>query len=159
MNTSPILNAAIQFINLEADLLDQGEFREWLALWRAEGMYIIPIDQKTTDFANVLNYAYDNHEMREKRVQRLYSGESISTTPRARTIRMSGRYRLLSANDEVVEVRCAQLLYEYRKGNEQHYAADVTWTLAPEGDSFRILQKVVHLINGDDYLHSIGYIL
>ncbi|WP_317987972.1 aromatic-ring-hydroxylating dioxygenase subunit beta, partial [Klebsiella aerogenes] len=98
MNTSPILNAAIQFINLEADLLDQGEFREWLALWRAEGMYIIPIDQQTTDFANVLNYAYDNHEMREKRVQRLYSGESISTTPRARTIRMSGRYRLLSAS-------------------------------------------------------------
>lgn len=32
-------------------------------------------------------------------------------------------------------------------------------TLAPEGDSFRILQKVVRLINGDDYLHSIGYIL
>ena len=159
MNTSPILNAAIQFINLEADLLDQGEFREWLALWHAEGMYIIPIDQQTTDFANVLSYAYDNHEMREKRVQRLYSGESISTTPRARTIRMSGRYRLLSASDEVVEVRCAQFLYEYRKGNEQHYAADVTWTLAPEGDSFRILQKVVRLINGDDYLHSIGYIL
>ena len=46
------------------------------------------IDQQTTDFANVLNYAYDNTRDAGKRVQRLYSGESISTT-RARTIRMS----------------------------------------------------------------------
>lgn len=85
MNTSPILNAAIQFINLEADLLDQGEFREWLALWRAEGMYIIPIDQKTTDFANVLNYAYDNHEMRENACS-VYTAANRSPPPRARAL-------------------------------------------------------------------------
>ncbi len=86
MNTSPILNAAIQFINPEADLLDQGEFREWLALWRAEGMYIIPIDQQTTDFANVLNYAYDNHEMREKNACSVYTAANRSPPPRARAL-------------------------------------------------------------------------
>lgn len=35
------------------------------------------------DFANALNYAYDNQAMREKRVHRLYSGESISDDRRA----------------------------------------------------------------------------
>lgn len=159
MSTQHTLNAAIHFINQEADLLDQGEFHAWLALWQPDGMYIIPIDQQATDFANTLNYAYDNQAMREKRVHRLYSGESISTTPRARTIRMTGRHRLISASDEQVEIRCAQFLYEYRKGNEKHYVADVSYTLVPQGDTFQIAQKVVRLINGDDFLHSIGYIL
>lgn len=159
MNPQPILNAAVHFINLEADLLDQGEFREWLTLWQPQGMYIIPVDQQATDFANTLNYAYDNQAMREKRVNRLYSGESISTTPRARTIRMTGHHRLLSADEERVEIRCAQFLYEYRKGNEQHYVADLSYVLKPQGETFLIAQKVVRLINGDDFLHSIGYIL
>ncbi len=68
-------------------------------------MYIIPVDRQATDFANALNYAYDNQAMREKRVHRLYSGESISTTPRARTIRMTGRHRLIEASDQRVEIR------------------------------------------------------
>ena len=143
----------------EADLLDQGEFHEWLTLWQPQGMYIIPVDRQTTDFANALNYAYDNQAMREKRVHRLYSGESISTTPRARTIRMIGRHRLIEASDQRVEIRCAQFLYEYRKGKEHHYVADLSYTLVPQGERFLIAQKVVRLINADDYLHSIGYIL
>lgn len=159
MSAQQTLTAAIHFINQEADLLDQGEFHEWLTLWQPQGMYIIPVDRQTTDFANALNYAYDNQAMREKRVHRLYSGESISTTPRARTIRMIGRHRLIEASDQRVEIRCAQFLYEYRKGKEHHYVADLSYTLVPQGELFLIAQKVVRLINADDYLHSIGYIL
>lgn len=153
------LQDVINFINMEADLLDQGEFNEWLALWQEQGLYIVPIDQQTTDFANVLNYAYDDAEMRQKRVHRLYSGESISTTPRARTIRMIARHRIIYADESRVEVRCAQSLWEYRKGNAQHYVADLSYTLLPSGDSWLIAQKVIRTINGDDHLRSIGYIL
>ena len=159
MTNNALFQDAIHFINLEADLLDQGEFNQWLTLWQEEGLYIVPIDQQTTDFANVLNYAYDNHEMRKKRVHRLYSGESISTTPRARTIRLSGRHRLVRADEHSIEVRCAQSLWEYRKGNSQHYIADLTYTLVRSGESWLIAQKVVRTINGEDFLRSIGYII
>lgn len=159
MTNTELCQEVISFINLEADLLDQGEFNEWLTLWQQDGLYIVPIDQQTTDFANVLNYAYDNHEMRKKRVHRLYSGESISTTPRARTIRLSGRHRIVRADEESVEVRCAQSLWEYRKGNSQHYIADLTYTLVRSGEGWLIAQKVVRTINGEDFLRSIGYII
>ncbi len=159
MNEQALLARVVNFINLEADLLDQGEFEAWLALWQEDGLYIVPIDQQTEDFANSLNYACDDAPMRRKRVHRLYSGESISTTPRARTVRMSGRHRLLNACDERVEVRCAQSLWEYRKGNSQHYVADVTYRLAADGDSWRITRKVVRVLGGDVFLRSIGYIL
>ncbi len=154
-----ILNQAIQFINREADLLDQGEFRSWLTLWKPTGLYIIPIDHQTTDYANTLNYAYDNQKMREKRVNRLYSGESISTTPRARTIRMSGRYCLVSSNDRSVEVRCAQSLWEFRKGNRQHHVADITYELEISDNDFLITKKIIKIINSEEYLSSVGYIL
>lgn len=50
MSAQQTLTAAIHFINQEADLLDQGEFHEWLTLWQPQGMYIIPVDRQTTRF-------------------------------------------------------------------------------------------------------------
>ncbi|KQN54915.1 hypothetical protein [Erwinia sp. Leaf53] len=38
------------------------------------------------------------------------------------------------------------------------FTADAQW-LVPQGDSFLIQQKVVRLINAEDYLLAIGYIL
>ena len=97
--------------------------------------------------------------MRAKRVKRLYSGESISTTPRARTLRTLSRFRLLEASENEVVVRGAQSLWEHRKGHSRHYAADITWRLQPQENGWRITQKVIRLVNSDDVLHSIGYIL
>ncbi|UYW74224.1 hypothetical protein OFY05_01495 [Pseudocitrobacter faecalis] len=45
-----VLIAAIETINLEGDLLDQGEFNAWLELWQRDGLYIVPIDPQETDF-------------------------------------------------------------------------------------------------------------
>ncbi|PLV63233.1 hypothetical protein GKQ23_07145 [Erwinia sp. E602] len=154
-----VLSAAIGFINDEADLLDRGAFHHWLALWHPEGLYVVPIDPATEDFANTLNYALDDQQMREKRVKRLCSGEAISATPQARTIRISGRHHLLSASERRVDLRCAQSLWVQRKGLTHHTVADVSYQLVPQGDSFLIQQKVVRLINAEDYLLAIGYIL
>ncbi|BBQ83545.1 aromatic-ring-hydroxylating dioxygenase subunit beta [Klebsiella sp. WP7-S18-CRE-02] len=154
-----VLFNAIALINLEGDLLDQGEFDGWLDLWLPEGLYVVPIDPQETDFKNTLNYACDDHDMRARRVKRLYSGESISTTPRARTLRTLSRFRLLEAGEHQVVVRGAQSLWEHRKGHSRHYAADITWHLVPQAQGWRIQQKVIRLVNSDDVLHSIGYIL
>ena len=64
-----VLFNAIAVINLEGDLLDQGEFDAWLELWQHDGLYVVPIDPTETDFKNTLNYACDDHEMRAKRVK------------------------------------------------------------------------------------------
>ena len=159
MTPDSVLFAAMSVINLEGDLLDQGEFNAWLDLWQRDGLYVVPIDPNETDFKNTLNYACDDHHMREKRVKRLYSGESISTTPRARTLRTLSRFRLLESREDLIVVRGAQSLWEHRKGHNRHYAADITWHLAPQEGRLLITRKVIRLVNSDDVLHSIGYIL
>ena len=154
-----LLNQASAFIWQEADMLDHGEFQAWLALWTEGATYIIPIDPLETDFENTLNYAYDDHHMRQLRVTRLTSGESISTTPRARTVRTLSRIRLLAEDRATVTVRCAQNQSECRKDVLKHYTADITFELLRDGDSFKIQRKLIHLINSTDTLAGIGYIL
>ncbi|MGJ4748663.1 aromatic-ring-hydroxylating dioxygenase subunit beta, partial [Leptospira sp. SA-E8] len=132
---------------------------EWLGLWKDDGLYIVPIDPKETDYENTLNYAYDDAKMRKMRVQRLVGGESISTSPDPRTVRMASRFRITEQNGDTLTVRCAQFLTDFRKENQRQYTANLIYTLQREGESFRIAKKIVKLINSDDVLKTIGYIL
>lgn len=155
-----LLQQATAFIWAEADMLDHNEFQAWLDLWEPDGLYIVPIDPKETDHENTLNYAYDDHHMREKRVRRLGSGESISTTPQARTVRGVSRVRVVGEADGVVTVRAAQDLKEFRKDVLRQHIADVTYELRRGADGgFKLRRKVISLINSTDALTSIGYIL
>ena len=147
------------FIWQEGDMLDHGEFDGWLDLWLENGTYIIPIDPLQEDFENTLNYAFDDGHMRKLRVQRLISGESISTSPQPRTVRSLSRFRVLSEDSQQVTVRCAQALREFRKDSLKHYSADIVYTLMRHNDSFKIKRKLIRLINSDDTLAGIGYIL
>jgi 3-phenylpropionate/cinnamic acid dioxygenase small subunit len=140
-------------------MLDFQEYEAWLDLWAPDGVYVVPIDTDTEDYANTLNFAYDKAEMRRLRVNRLISGEAVSTQTTPKTVRMPGRFRLLSDVDGLVTVRCAQLLSENRHGNLRTYPADVTYKLRREGEGFRMVEKVVRLLNADHHLSSIGYIL
>ncbi len=154
-----LLQQVTAFIWQEGDMLDHGEYDAWLSLWSEKGVYVIPINPTEEDFENSLNYAYDDAHMREKRVVRLTGGESISTSPAPRTVRTLSRFRVLYEDAEYVTVRCAQNLREFRKDSLKHYSADIVYELERAGDGFRIQRKLIRLINSDDALAGIGYIL
>ncbi|MCG6203993.1 hypothetical protein LPW26_05055 [Rhodopseudomonas sp. HC1] len=153
------LAEAMEFAWTEADLLDHAVYEEWLALWTDDARYIVPIEPGVTDFENAVNYAYDDHEMRKKRVDRLLSGQSVSASPVARTVRSLSRFRLLHADEASCELRCAQIITEYRRGRERTYTGDVTYRLVRGPTGLQIARKVVWLINSTEALGGIGYIL
>lgn len=154
-----LLQEVTAFIWLEGDMLDHGEYDAWLALWVEKSTYIIPINPLEEDFENTLNYAYDDAHMRQLRVQRLIGGESISTSPQPRTVRTLSRFRVLFDDGLHVTVRCAQNVREFRKDVLKHYSADLVYELVRTGDEFMIQRKLIRLINSDDTLMGIGYIL
>ena len=154
------LNAIAQFLWLEADLLDQKDYASWLDLWDDQGIYVIPIDRSGGDYKTRLNYAYDDAAMRSMRVRRLTSGESVSARAAGVTIRTVSRFRRLEDTaDGSIRVRCAQQLYEFRNGRSRAYAADVTFSLKPDDESFRILEKAVLLGNSTDALAGMTFLL
>lgn len=155
-----LLNQATAFIWAEADMLDHGEYQQWLDLWETSGKYIIPIDANNIDYENSLNYAYDDHSMRKLRVERLINGEAISTSPKASTVRSISRVRIIAQDEDEVVLRCAQNLREFRKENLRLYTADVTYKLKrQDSGDFILKQKVINLINSSDALMGISYIL
>ncbi|WP_139851178.1 aromatic-ring-hydroxylating dioxygenase subunit beta [Acinetobacter pullicarnis] len=155
-----LLNEVTAFIWAEADMLDHAEYQDWLGLWNEAGVYIIPIDPTQTDYENSLNYAYDNHHMRNLRVQRLENGEAISTAPKANTVRSISRVRVIQEQDNEIILRCAQNLREFRKENLKHYTADVTYHLERQAPGeLKIKRKIINLVNSTDTLAGISYIL
>jgi 3-phenylpropionate/cinnamic acid dioxygenase small subunit len=153
------LARAAEFIALEADLLDQRDYHAWLSLWVPEGKYVVPVDPDETNFEDTLNYAYDNAAMRDMRVRRLSSGESMSASHAARTLRSVSRFRLLGRDSNGdLRVRNAQHLTEYKYEKHRTYAANVEWVLRPTSDGFRVVEKVVRLLNGGDALGGITFL-
>jgi 3-phenylpropionate/cinnamic acid dioxygenase small subunit len=153
------LNEAAEFIWREADLLDSQHYVEWLALWTGTGHYVIPIERVEGNHAAQLNIVYDDCAMRAARVQRLTSGVSMSAAPSARTVRTVSRFCALGDIDGASVIRCAQHLVEYKYDRTRILAANLTYRLVRIGAGVAIEQKVVHLINSDDALFGIGYLL
>jgi 3-phenylpropionate/cinnamic acid dioxygenase small subunit len=150
---------AIELIWREAELLDRKDYREWLSLWDPAGFYVVPIDPATTDFAATLNYAYDDQDMREKRVQRMLSGYSASASDAARTVRTVSRFTLTSDTSDEVEVSSAQLIVAYKRGKSTLFAADLTHRISFASGEARLVQKVIRLIDSTEALSAIGFLL
>lgn len=153
------LAEAMQFIWLEADLLDARQHAEWLALWDPDGLYVIPIDPEAEDFEDRLNYACDDHVMRSARVQRLQGKHSMSVNAAARTARTVSSFRLLESSEDRLVLRCAQHLSECRAGRERLYAASVTFELRRVQGAIRLRRKIIRLTCSTEALAGLAYLM
>lgn len=156
----PRLAEASAFIWAEADMLDRLDYKPWLALWSETGTYIVPIERKPANYADSLNIVYDDRIMREARVKRLLSGFSMSSAPPARTVRTVSRFVVTASGPGFIELNAAQMLAEYKYGHMRFLPADLRYRLVagPDG-GLLIAEKVVTLINCEDYQFGIGYLL
>ena len=119
----------------------------------------MPIDPNTTDFAATLNYAYDDHHMREMRVQRMTSGYSASASDAARTVRTVSRFTLSSDAADTVEVKSSQIVVAYKRGANTIFAADLTHRISFASGEPKLQQKVIRLIDSTEALSAVGFLL
>jgi 3-phenylpropionate/cinnamic acid dioxygenase small subunit len=153
------LGRAIAFIWQEAELLDRKDYEGWGALWADDGYYVVPIDPDTTDFAATLNYAYDDARMRRLRIERFASGYSMSAADSATTVRTVSRFSLGSTDGDEVEVHSAQLLAAYKRGATTLFAGNLTHRVRFTADGPKLVQKVIRLVNSQDALNALGFLL
>lgn len=150
---------AIQVIWAEAKLLDDKAYPDWEELFTDDGLYVIPIDPETEDFAASLNMIYDDQRMRRMRVERMIQGFAPSAVAAARTIRTVSRFSVESVSDTEVTLKSAQILSAYKRNNFDTIGAELTHTIALSEDGDRIKLKVVRLINSEDAVTASGYLL
>jgi 3-phenylpropionate/cinnamic acid dioxygenase small subunit len=153
------LDEAAAFVWAEAELLDRLAYLDWLKLWSADGLYIIPIDRDAPDPADALNVVYDGREMREARAKRLLSGFSMSSAPPARTVRTVSRFVVKAQEPDAIAFDAAQILVEYKYGRTRTLAADVSYRLVRIDGVLKLARKSVLLLNSDQDMFGIGYLL
>jgi len=159
LDTEVTLADAQALIWREAELLDRLEYKPWLGLWTAEAYYVIPADRAGGEATEKLNIVYDDANMRAMRVKRLISGFAMASAPPARTVRMVSRFVVADSGPGVISLRAAQMLIEFKYGRTRTLAADVEFRLVATAEGLKIDRKVVTLINADEPLHGIGYLL
>ena len=153
-----LVSEVTAFLNFEADLLDSKDYETWLTLWAENGFYIVPVEHNVTDYAASLNVAYDDHEMRLLRVQRLTSGDAVSTVDADNTVRTVTGVTVLSENSEEVKVRCKYCLYENNKHGVRQFPATLLFTLIREQSGFKLKEKVVKVMKSNQYLTTVNYL-
>ncbi len=140
-----------EFIIHEAGLLDARRFRDWMALFADDGTYWVPAvpDQKSpVDQASLF---YDDRDLMKTRIDRLEHPRIHVQTPPSRTAHLVGNVVIEEAdpaNNEYV-VGSTVIMVEYRDDVQRVFAGRQHHRLRREGESFRIVQKRVDLINCD----------
>lgn len=160
MNKLTGMDDVRSFLDFEADLLDRNDYHRWLDLWEPAGLYILPIERDGNDHADRLNHIFDDHSMRRQRIERLLSGHAPSAAPVMRTIRYISRLRVMEWSDEEALVSSSLLITSYKRQVLKHLPADVTHRLSVgRGEGIRIREKIVRLIDSDEPLGELSFVL
>ncbi|MCS5480905.1 hypothetical protein NYP18_14765 [Corynebacterium sp. YIM 101645] len=160
LNDERVLRA-IQLVWREAALLDRKDYPAWEELFTEEGLYIVPVDPETEDFEGSLNMIYDDKRMRRLRVDRMMQGYAPSAVAAATTTRIVSRFEVLNVSDDEVTIRSAQVLTAYKRHNTDVLGADLTHHIQlGEGDNpDRIIQKIARMINSEDAINAVGFLI
>jgi 3-phenylpropionate/cinnamic acid dioxygenase small subunit len=149
--------ACENFLILEARLLDEARFDEWLALFTADAWYWVPSQPDQKSPRDTISLIYDDRRLLETRVRRLSSPRIYSQEPRSRTSRIVANVTIEEAapDGQSCTVRSKFQLLEYRRNAQTPYAGTSFHRLVRAGDDIRIAWKRVDLVNCDAPLEGL----
>lgn len=147
------------FLHLEARLLDEGRFEEWLALFADECLFWVP-GSPGGDPGREIAVCFDDRRQLEGRIFRLRTGYAWSQVPPSRTSRIVSNVEAFRGeSDAVCMVRSTFLITELRGGETRSFAGWNAHRLASSGPAWRILVKQMNLIDCDQNLRNPSLLL
>ena len=147
------------FLMHEAALADQHRYDEWLELWSSDAIYWVPCNEDDYDPARHVSIIYDDYGRLQERCFRLNSEGAHSQDPPSRLCRIVGNEQVSRSGDGNVQAHANMILVEVRGGEKNIYGARLEYTLQPEGDSFKIKHKKVVLLDNDEPLGNLTFLL
>jgi 3-phenylpropionate/cinnamic acid dioxygenase small subunit len=151
------LAAGIELIHLEARLLDEQRWDEWLALYLEDCEYWMPAwkadGTQTTDPRTELSHIYyASRAGLEDRVVRIRSGKSAASTPMPRTAHILGSVLALESPADRLRLSSSWVTHVYfPRSRESHaFFGRSEHELALREGDWRIAKKKILLQN--DYI-------
>ena len=151
--------AAEELVLEEAVRLDERKYAAWLELFAEDAEYWVPLREGQADPHAELNIVYDDLARMRDRVVRLTGAFAHAQDPPSRTVRSIAGFRFAAGDDGIVIVRSTFVLLEVRSGRQQTYGGRYAHRLRGTPERLRIVQKTVELVNSEEALGNMTFLL
>lgn len=135
---------AQSLILLEARLLDERRFGEWLELFADDAVYWVPTKPGQSSPQDALSLIYEPKSLLAVRVERLLRGDMHVQSPPSRTVHHVSALEL-----DGDDVHSSVIVAEWRAGESRLFAARVLHRLRRDADGLRIVLKRVDLTDAE----------
>jgi benzoate/toluate 1,2-dioxygenase subunit beta len=147
------------FLYREARLMDSHAYDEWFALWTDDALYWIPSNDDEYDPQQHVSIVYENKARIEDRIFRLKSGAAYAQDPKSRVSRVISNVEIEAGENSEVTVYSTFNLTALRRSKMDTFAGRTTHKLRPDGESFKIAYKKVVLINNDEVINNMTFLV
>jgi 3-phenylpropionate/cinnamic acid dioxygenase small subunit len=147
------------FLYREARLMDSHAYDEWLALWTNDALYWVPSNEDEIDPERHVSIVYEDKAGLEDRVIRLKSGAAYAQDPKSRLSRVVSNVEIEELDDHELRVSATFNLTALRRHRMDIFAGRSIYKLRHDGDSFKIAYKKVLLINNDEVIHNLTFLI
>ena len=143
----------------EARLLDERRHDEWLGMLTTDSMYWVPSNGDGVDPNREIALVFDDFAKMRNRIGRLATGVAHAQSPPSKTKRLVSNVQVDSAEENAATVLSAFILYELRRGKERIFAGRWEHRLRYEAGRWKIAAKKVVLVNNDEVIDNLTFIL
>jgi len=148
-----------QFLYLEAQLMDEHRYDEWLALWTEDALYWVPTGRDEIDPKREISLIYDDWVRLKVRIARLKSGFAHAQEPKSRMRRVVSNIVVEEAENGEIMTCSNFLLAELRRGKQDLFAGRTIHRLRVEENGFKLVFKKVLLVNNDEYIDNLTFLI
>lgn len=148
-----------QFLYHEAQLMDEHRLDEWLTLWTEPALYWVPSNRDEIDPKREISLIYDDWVRLQLRVSRLKSGFAHAQEPRSRMRRVVSNIVIEEAENGDIVAASNFLLAELRRGKQDLFAGRTIHRLRPQNGSFKLISKKVLLVNNDEPIDNLTFLI
>jgi benzoate/toluate 1,2-dioxygenase beta subunit len=147
------------FLYREARLMDENAYDEWFALWTDDALYWVPANADDIDPLRHVSIVYEDKSHLEDRIARLKSDAAYAQDPRSRMRRVISNVEIEEGEQGEVMVYSNFNLTELRRSQQRTFAGRTIHKLRPEGNSFKIAYKKVLLVNNDEVISNLTFLV
>ena len=154
-----LLNQVEQFIYREARLADEHNYDAWEALWTDDALYWVPAGEELTAPAETMSVIFDNRSRISTRLAQLRTGRRHAQDPPSQLRRVISNVEITGEQDGDVVAAANFILAESRERGVELWAGRVIYRLRPVGSELRMAGKQVLLVNRDQPLPTLAFLI
>ena len=139
--------------------MDEHKYDEWLSLWTDDALYWVPCNRDDVDPRREVSIIYDDRASLEDRISRLRGPAAHAQDPKSRMRRLISNVEVERGVDGELTVHSNFMLAELRRGKQDIFAGRTIHRLRRENGSFKIAYKKVLLVNNDDVIDNLTFLI